>query len=340
MAIPTLSRTWQFQVNQQVLAQGSSLGNARRMMRSIKDALLGTGSWTDSAGNATTATNNWTCSGSSSGAASGMDGTDLWTTVSNLNWHTPGNSHSWIVLRQTAISAKFEIVIDLNSSSTEAAGVFMSPSAGFGTVNGGTNGSTTARPTATDEVTVFNGNWGNSSSDGNQRWHVIKSNLGRATRVLVTKNTWCQSMWAIEQPGSSVTGWNNPCLGFGVGANTGTPTSSALTYANLANSAVVAGRGNAAMTMYLTGEGIRTGTTLIGERMTSVNDVSGLYLLAPIGLYSDTASNKGRHGTIADLWWGTGNLSDGTTYPLDGTRQFVQVGGLVLPWNRSNPIFI
>lgn len=346
MTLPSLTRSWQFQVNQGVTAQGSVLATARALLRTIKDSMLGTGSWTDSAGTATTSTSNWTVSGSCNSVATGMDGTDRWTASSDLVWAAGAGAKSWIVLRQTGIATKYEILIELSAAGPVAnlCSISVSPSAGFGSANGGTDGSTTTPPTAIDGISLITGAaWGMSTSDANQRWHVMKSSTGRSTRVLISRNGWAVALWSFEQPGSVVTGWTNPSASWVIASGTAAPASSALTYATAAGSAIAQGRGASSMAMFLTGEGIRSAsaaTVLLGERDTSANVISGNYPFYPIGLYSDTASNKGRHGTMVDLWWGLGSLADTTTYPLAGTKNFIHSGAFVIPWNTTTPVFI
>ena len=41
MALPTLSKTWQFNVNNQTTAQGSVLADCRKTLRAIKNAMIG-----------------------------------------------------------------------------------------------------------------------------------------------------------------------------------------------------------------------------------------------------------------------------------------------------------
>lgn len=355
MALPTLTKSWQFQVNQQVLAQGSVAATNKRLMRTIKNAFLGGGSWTNSLGAPVTPTANWTVRGSGTPAASGMDLVDRWTVDSDLSWNDlPGDTKSWIVLRQTGIAAMFEICIQLLQTGTSAADaatqqalVAVSPAAGFGSVNGGTDGSTSARPTATDEfITTFDGStvstsrWGGSTSDVNTRWHMLKAGDGSVTRLILTRNNWVVGYWAFSKPDHPVTGWSNPSISTAIGAVTAAPTATLLTYANMAASSFTKGRGVSTMDLFFTGEGVRTGTALLGQRMATQNNLSGTYPAFKVGLFSSTASNRGRHGTVADLWWALSALVDTTTYPNDATHQFVQTGCFMQPWDRSVPNFV
>lgn len=74
---------------------------------------------------------------------------------------------------------------------------------------------------------------------------------------------------------------------------------------------------------------------------TAPNDITAEHPLMPVGLYSNCPDATGRHGYIADLYWGSENYAGvgaaGTSYPSDGSRQWVQFGSLVFPWN-GDPI--
>jgi hypothetical protein len=53
--------------------------------------------------------------------------------------------------------------------------------------------------------------------------------------------------------------------------------------------------------------------------------------LFAIGIASNTSTASGRHGVVYDLWWGINSYANGDTYPGDASRQFVQLGDLIVP---------
>lgn len=344
MSLPALTKTWHFNVNNAVAAQANLTATARLTLRSMKNAMLGTGSWTDSAGSSATPTNNWTVSGSSNTSTAGMDGTDRWAADSDLVWSNAATG-SWIVLRQAQVSTKYEVLLYLGSvSNTNATiGVYVSPNAGFGTANGGTNGATNARPTATDEILVAtSAAWGMSTSNTAVRWHVLKSSDGKLTRAFMCRDGFASALWSFEVPSNPVTGWSNPSIGVIHGASTAPLASSVLLPSAFSGAARFVGTGATAMALAFTGEAIRTSTAaseLVVERVLAANDLSGEFPLYPIGLYSTTGTSQGRHGTVTDMWWGLTNLAESTTYPNDGSRQMCQFGNLVVPWNGTVPVF-
>jgi hypothetical protein len=77
----------------------------------------------------------------------------------------------------------------------------------------------------------------------------------------------------------------------------------------------------------------------IGQRQTTVSDVTAQWPITRISLLSNDAGIRGRHGELPDVWFGDVTLADGDTYPaVAPLKQFVQVGDIVLPWDRSVPV--
>ena len=62
--------------------------------------------------------------------------------------------------------------------------------------------------------------------------------------------------------------------------------------------------------------------------------------MLPIGLACNTSGFYGRHGRLADIYWGTEMpaMMAGYTYPSDGSKQWIQIGHMIFPWDGSTPI--
>ncbi len=85
------------------------------------------------------------------------------------------------------------------------------------------------------------------------------------------------------------------------------------------------------MTMYLAGMAYAGAQANVS--ITTANDLSSAWPFMPQQLVSATASNRGFHGYISDVWYGSTTVTTGSTYPATGTQhQFVQFGSLILPW--------
>lgn len=331
---PGLERTWQFQVNVPIAAQASALATSRLTMRSMKNSYLGTGAWTDSEGNPTASTNNWTCIGSCNAVAFGLDGVDRWATDADLVWAAAGTNHSWIVLEQAGIPGApnpFQLCYDLSNGNPNQGSLIISPGAGF------TGGAINARPTATDELLVINNTvWGISLGNAAQVIHTMKSVDGKSTRFFIARNGFaCGAHW-FEEPLNTVAGWTNPSLGYSACSNSTTPGATTLTFSLMYSTPRAFGLGASGMAMSLTAEGFFT--ALLGDTQAYPNDLSGLYPLYPLGLNCVTAPNRGRHGTLADCYAPVDGQPDGCRYP-DATQppegQWAQFGSIVVPWNRT-----
>jgi len=311
MGLPTLAKTWQL-AHTTVAPLGNGTTDLKRGLRTgIVDAFLAFGSGTP------------TVAGSSDSSTAGMDATNRWTDDTKLVWANAGVAHSWIVL---TFGSNFHLCIDLSNSSVGSMTVVLSASAGF------TGGSTTARPTATDEIVILNNAaWVNVTSDVQRVWHVWMPTDSSGLRVIMYQTNGMESWWYVTKPINTSTGWTNPLVGLVKFSSTLDGTA---TYGNLyTTGAGITGKGpGGAFTMGFTSEAI---SSAIGQLQTIVNGIDGGYPMMPIGLYSATVGSVGRHGSIQDLWWGSTFPNTGDFYPNDATRQFVQIGDLIYPWDGT-----
>ena len=342
MALPALVKTWQFQVNNQVAAQGSSLATGRLLLRSVKNSLIGTGAWTDSTNAAIAVTNPMTVKGSCNGAGGAgsfgnNDNVDRWTADGSLVWAAAGVNHSWIVLKLGGSAA--QICIDLSTATTTSFTMILSVSGGFFAANGRTDGTATARTTATDEVIVGPSptSWGMQTTDATFRWHVLKSSDGLAYRVLLTTAGQTRGFWQMEAVNNRIgANWPVPMVACLVGSN----ASTVATFGDLMSSASAilprARDSTAGLQVLWTCEGKDNSALCIFQ--TTPIDATGENPMFPAGLYSITAGHIGPIGSLIDAWWGLTNFADGTTYPAAGTLdQFVQFSDIIMPWNQSVP---
>lgn len=330
MALPSLTKTWHFVPNYAIAATGTALGTNRTILKAFKDFITtDAAEWVDNTNAATTASNLWTvrysCDSVAAGAAG--DGVDRWDAITDLVWANAGSAHSWIVLRQTAIGASAELLISCESVSGNGANLtlVMSPSAGF------TGGSTTARPTATDEIVVINNAvWGGvGNSDASVKLHVLKSTDGECWRLFVCNGGQANTAILVGKASAfNESAWTNRMVVYAQGAASGVST---LTNALLNTNANFNGRGASSMTMYLAALYYASG--LANVNVTTANDLSSAWPFMPPQIVSATASNRGFHGYVCDTWYGSTSVAVGSTYPATGTQhQFVQLGVLIFPW--------
>ena len=319
MALPTLAKTWQFTVNQQILALGSALIDNQTLQLNIKNALIGFG------------TQPWTmyysCSSLVAGAAN--DGTDRIAAIANIVWGNAGSAHSWWVLQQTNLGTHAQLLFSMEgiSASGNVMTLVWSPSAGF------TGGSTTARPTATDEIVLLSnaGFGGASALDQSVRWSVMQTTDGQCTRIMIASAA-AVSSWAIFDKLSGPTaGWAIPVV---AAWNVSVPTTNILA-TNTLGSAVFKMRNSSISGVgSMTVEGFSTTAlptdTVIGNIS---NEIDSTFIMMPVGFAGLTSGLRGRHGSFVDLWLGSNSVVSADTYPNTGTNLFAQFGHLILPWN-------
>jgi hypothetical protein len=251
-------------------------------------------------------------------------------------FNTTGNAHTWWVLNQPGVSATFQILIDLSGSSNWEIVFSWSPSVGF---SGGS--STTAPSLPADGTAILNpGFWGQNTSDQQYRLHVMQSTDGACTRALFCgydagTGGVCAGFFDVELAQNPVTGWAYPVHIMWQGAN----YSNVLTQSNFYNTYNGHSWVSVAMPLAWTGENYDG--NLIAANMVAPDAISQEFIVQPIGMWSNTTGNKGRHGQFFDLWWGPWNgtftaLGFGTSYAgPSASSNFVQVGCLIFPWNGT-----
>ena len=308
MALPTLAKTWQYNVNNLSPSQGSALASNKRVIRLIKDAMIGF------------ASSPWTVVSSSN--ASVANSSDNWASDTDITMDS--GAHSWIVLKQTGIASNFQICFDLNSASSYYMTYVVSQSAGF------TGGSTTARPTATDEmVCLSSSQYSNNAADIGLRWSVMQSTDGECTRILICGAGSLKSIMILDKPANPITGWTNPFYTFWQ------INATYSTYFTNYVGKIRAGSTDGTINYLQEGWNSR----LASEDITwgnIANEISGEWGMYPLGFACDTTGIRGRHGSVYDLWAGSSSVAAGDTYPADGSNQFVHFGCLIFPWNGGS----
>jgi len=330
MALPTLDKTWEHKVNIAALGSATTVNNHQHYLWTVKEALI------NGAGASGSFTSPWTVRSSCDSVnVNNNDGVDRWVAYSNAVFSDSG-AHGWIVLQNAAINPKFQICIDCNRNAAQRDFSFVvSPAAGFGAANGGTDGTTTARPTATDQITlVNNGPSGVQYSSWTGHYHVMMSDDGECTRVILERTHYITAFWMFDKPKSPIAPWVNSAAACFLG---GSGNDNLTGYGQFNDNASVKGRIDGAYcSFYCTSEMYISG--MVGQNITVPDDQTGEWSMAPMGLACSTTGHRGvRKGTLYDLWWASDGLGTGTTYPGDGSRQFAQFVDMIFPWNGTTP---
>jgi hypothetical protein len=333
MPAPAKLKVWQFNVNS--AQYGATLAETMKaVMFKIKSSLIGF------------STLPWSVVGSSNSSASSMDGTDRWVTAANLVWNANASAHSWIVLKQTGLNTNCSICIDLSNADTSVATVVVSPVNGFGTANGGTNGSNTTRPTATDEIVLLNNSsWAFGSSNSLCQVHCMQSTDGKCTRVILCVNGYHTALWIFDSVNNAISGWTGTKAFFSVTAS-GTTTTGLEYYVFQDSSAYVYFRHSTTTGNFYLGSLGYVSTSFGRQNGGKVaHDVLKEWPFCPIYLWSETPYTRGYLGNPYDLYWGSathglsGAASSSTSYDLSGLPfGWVQIGHLIFPWPGSSPV--
>lgn len=330
-----IARTWHYGINR-YSNNGPTVN--QRLLRTTKDLLLGSGSWLDVAGAAVTPTGACTCRYSCDGTTAGVagDGVDRLTTDAKIVWAAVGVAHSWIVLRQPGLvpGSSSEICIDCTNGTTTNLTVTISPAAGF------TGGTTLNRPTATDEYVALNSAvWGAGGANLTGTVHAMIAADGSAMRIFMTRVNQLQGLWLIEAPTDAADNWTGPIFSYFAASTSGITVS---TLSNTAN-ARPAGQGPSSTTFsaLLTAEGGSTMGLLNDGGNQVPCDFDNKDQFQAVGIYTQTYPSRGRAGGIVDLWFYndenaegflSGNIAGAMSYPDDLSRQFQQLGPIVVPW--------
>jgi len=345
--LPSVVKTWQFDENVLVGA-GSETDTNRTQMLAMKDAMVGF------------ATSGWTVIGSSDSVASGMDATDRWSVIGDVVAGDPGNAHSWIVLEQPGIqfagkTNPLQLLMTMNGAVSGpnhiARSFVISVGDGFGTANGGTDGSTTTDPTATDQwAPQWRSTFISGGTHGAARQTVMQSTDGKITRVIIGDTNVGERWWSIETPimpagltwatpvvfmskgggdFAAVNQWNNTVNDIG-GANTGVRF--------VTDVPGVAGLGTLDPAGYARQGLARLATTYKGAvewvRDPSgeiVHAVGGGFGMSPAVVWSEDGGLQGDWGELVDFQFIGETTNPQDSLPSGGQKTWWCLGDIIIP---------
>lgn len=242
-----------------------------------------------------------------------------------------------MVLAQPGLTTKSALCIDLVDDDNVC---FVWAPEGF---EGGT---TASRPTSPTEVVVYDSSGAEAGfiarraggapsvmDDEGAIVHVMQSTDGACTRVAFYGAGDLLGAFLLDRVHRPVANWKAPIamyIAFG--------EAQPLSYGTLQTTAEPRLRGYGArpMRLFLTSESFGDPGAALGEKVSGPNGFDGDWPLAPIGVASLDSGQRGRHGELFDLWFSSVGAPELTTYPVDGSRQLVQFGHLVFPWDGTS----
>jgi hypothetical protein len=331
MTMPTPTKTWSVFDTNNGFNSTSRLWCQQKAMYEFKEFLKAHG-WTVERSSGYVGGTTWTA-----GAA------DYWDMPEAIVGAISGN-HAWIVLKSANHGGgNLEICILCKQASYyQPPGIYVSAHA-----TGWTGGSTTVDPTNPPfYVTVYanaasdSGAWagepgqhywnGAASSDGQCIWFWIEHAGFQTMHFFIER---------IKNPVSGVATADNWAILFRPAQTANTDKLIIGNYVNgaLGHSHVLAS--SLACNYFRSVEGCGTdgshGAMVVGTNPRD-SSTSPLY---PLGLFTNASLTVayGRDGELFDLWLARADIINGSTYPGDGSRAFLQVGDFVLPWDGSIP---
>ena len=314
MALPTLIKTYEFDVNNRIFPSNETLLHQETMLK-IKQMLTGY------------PTLPWTVIGSSDASAASMDGTDRWLVPTDLTWNI--GTRSWIVLENT-LGVQLCIDLNISSSSPQQATIFGSLTGVF------SGGSISARPTAVDEFqcntspTINYWMGGDNTGSADKVIQGLHANDGTVDRIFIFNVGQCVSEWSFEQI-------QNPRTGHAIPYSMSVRGFSSWT--ELMNTGYLDQGGwnsyeGGAFGMYLTGEGRKGSWMSDLPEAAMAEEIDGEYFFSEMGFFGETNGFRGPKGKRPDIWFGQdGATNSGDNYPANGTKLFVGIAATIIPWD-------
>lgn len=198
MSLPILEKTWQYSLNLQNAIAGDGVIDIKDIFIQMKDAMVGFGS------------SPWTVVGSCNSGSANMSGTDLLIVPGDIVHPTFfGPQFSWIVLEQPGWNSGAQVCFSFSAAGNYSIDVTFSLGGLFA------GGTTTARPTATDEVVIgVNEYWISDGAEPDRQYvvHVMQSTDGACTRILGCHSGLVSCYMAFENIANPIDGWPQPAV--------------------------------------------------------------------------------------------------------------------------------
>jgi hypothetical protein len=328
MALPTLDKTWQFNVNQLIVSAAEATFN-KNLLFALKESLKNF------------AMMPWIVQYSCDSVTAGTVGdlVDRWVTAANIVGAGTAVGRSWIVLRSPN---GCEICWHCFDNTTGVPNNIRNMEMVYS--HGGlfTGGTTTARPTATDESVQFtssSGSWQGGSTVADTRLHVLHTTDGLCTRIFLARASTVFFWWQVERLKSHAAGHTLPyTYRFTLAPDVSTSrTTRAFLSGQTTSLSSRIGTLNINQLGIFPGRDAAVAASVLGETYAQVADeVDGDLYCYEIGQITSTIGARGPKGLLFDIWAAqTPPAQTGDHYPADGSRQFVHIGHFMHPWNGT-----
>lgn len=323
-----LSKTWNF-TSRIYPYLGNTTTNHRNYHFGIKDIFLTMG---------------WTVEGGRT-AANGLhnnDQVDVMPTNDEANF---GSGDIWMHMKAppaSPMSAEFvyaSVFSNGHPTNSQRMNYYVSTGAGFGTVNGGGNGSTSSGPTATDQhiYSSYGTSTQTFASASTVSMYGAWTNDLKHFRLMMFNGQVLSQIHFFDIPnnpradlddGDVIHTWRH------AGANTITPNTGVLDqdfYTSALYNGRVAGNNRA---LYLGSSGYAN----LGLQSHNTVLEDNKMIVHPVDVYNNTLGEKGYMGTIPDMYYGNNHqlgvlLGDS----VGGSPLWISGGAIVTPWDPTEP---
>ncbi len=343
MALPSIAKNWQILPNQSLAAQATVLAQARDMLLAFKTALMGGHSgWYDTDGNSVLATTGGATHVASCNSSTVSTVSDLCTSTSSFVW-SGASAFSWFIVSCPGIAPDFQLYIGCKSVSEWDLEMYAFPT-GYDVI-----GTTTARPTATDEVAIMTAGsprWGAPSSiQKSTRWHFWLATDGSGFRMVQTRksfeNIWFELQSIVDAPDGITNAWAATYYGSGDRVNPGDSTINTLqNHSQAARFKTRVGSTNINIMLSFAG--------IWGGYLPHKSNITNKWQLVPVSFVSIVANNEGPLGTLADVYlFNSGSVTPyfyttagggGNGITLGTNAEFAAFGAFAYPWCRMQAL--
>ncbi len=332
-------KTWSWTTNQVVAFNATTIYSGGDIVNTHKLLLIGL--------YADMIANGWTIVDSCDSVT--VSSSNLLLLVADLRFASPvGSAHSWIVLRQTATGmyVLWNHEFGNDGGSDHNMEMYVSRNAFSG-------GTTTARPTATEEAFVRRGQasglldkWHRGTSGEDWRWHHWYSSDGTITMIACYQVGWLRSWWYFGEMRFAPEGWAEPwTISMAPGGSHlidfwdyDSNWNSEETQAVYGPDLIFNNGAFPYLTTYMIDNDSGAATNPVFRQITAVNPTSGKIDVFPAGLFLTADGFYGQCGYYFDLYY-SGVGASGAIHTDSAGNKWVKIGsdgGVYVPWHASD----
>jgi len=268
-------------------------------------------------------------------------GADPWPTY--IEADKKSNSDIYIIMRSPC---GLEICFGANYSSDPSYNyqmfAYLSIDSGFGSANGGTNGTSGASavpPTASDMQTIYAHNSGTDTNGINSgatfSIYGAQSADGLHTRLVIKRLRGINLWLALDHLDNAHANLDHGGRVLAFRSTNGDEQANSVMNNDYYTTPLYYGRVSGVNRTLYAGT---SGYANLGHQSLNIVQQDNKMVVAPVDLYNNTLGEKGYYGTVPDLYWGNNNhfmqlLGDS----VGGLPKWFSGGSIISPWDSVTP---